>query len=193
MATCRDIITRALRKLNEVHEGQPAPTAYAAKNALAGLQGWYDGAMATGLFGRLSDVTVADAYTAKEYERIVNTTVADVVVTLPDTIVDAETGDTRVPLDLVPVIVINPVAGPLSYIYDRMLGQWVGLNALTLDSEAPLSRRGADGLACLLAVVMSDEFSGAVGAATTARARAFLASISQRNSSVRRTVEYEYF
>lgn len=193
MATVRDIITRALRKLNEIGEGQPAPTAYQAQSCLAGLQGWYDGAVASGLFGRLTDVTTDEAYDANEFERVTNTTATDVVVTLPTTVEDTLTCETRVPVDLCPIVVINPQAGTLNYIYDGMLGQWVGLDALNLDSEAPLSRRGSDGLACLLALEMADEMGGgSVGQVTIARAQAFLSSISQRNSSARRVVDYEY-
>lgn len=191
MATCRQIITSALRKVFVVTEGQPAPEAYDAANALVSLQAWYDEAMVGGTFGRLTDVLTEAAYTAKEFQRITNTSGGSVTVTLPETVTDDISGEERAPLDLAPVVVIDPGATPLNYVYDGIVGDWVSLVALTLDSQAPLSTRGSDGLACVLATRLTEH--GEPKASTIAGASRFLATIGQRNGSQRRDVGHEFF
>lgn len=193
MATVRAIINAALRKVGVVNEGQAAAPDYDAANGLEVLQAWYDGAMAAGLFGRLTDVVSEVDYTAKEFERITNTGDADIVVTLPATVADALTGETRVPLDLAPVVVVYPGAAPQNYVYDGIVGDWVLLTALTLDDAAPFSQRGSDGLACLLAVQMADEYGYPVGQVTVGRATRFLTTLNQRNGSQRRNADHEFF
>jgi hypothetical protein len=193
MATVRQIVTAALRKVGVVSEGQPAPTAYDAQNALEVLQGWYDASMASGLFGRLEDVIVDDDYEAKEFERVTNTSASAISVTLPLTITDDPNSAERVPLDLCPVVVIDPGEDPLNYIYDGIVGDWISLNDLTLDSVAPLSQRGRDGLSSVLAVKISEEFGYTVGPATLGSAQKFLTTIAERRNSPRVTTEGSYY
>jgi hypothetical protein len=193
MATVRQIITAALRKAGVVSEGQPAPNAYDTQNALYLFQGWYDASMASGLFGRLEDVIIEDDYEAGEFERITNTSDADVTVTLPATITDDPNSAERVPLDLCPVVVVDPGADPLNYIYDGIVGDWVSLNDLTLDSVAPLSQRGQGGLSSVLAVLMSEELGYTVGPATLGSAQKFLTTIAERRSSPRKVTEGSFY
>jgi hypothetical protein len=194
MATCRKIVTAALRKTGVVGEGQQAPPAYDAQVALETLQNWYLGAVAQGLFGRLCDVIIDADYEAGEFERISNPTGATATVTLPSTVVDDCTGETRVPVDLCPVVQTSAEATePQISLYDGQLGHWVSLNGLTLDSEAPLSTRGPDGLSSLLATALAEEYGRQASPINMARAARFLATLSQRNVSQRRAVAYEYY
>lgn len=188
MATVRRVATAAARKIGVSSEGQPTLQPYDMDVGLEILSGIYDHMMATGDFGRLTDVKVEADYTAKEFERITNTTATDVTITLPATIEDVcVEGDERIPYDLCPVVVVDPTTGvPSNYIYDAIVGDWVALFDLTLDSEAPLSTRGMDNLACVLAAAWADERGGQVGELTRARAATFFSTIRQRNGSDRR-------
>jgi hypothetical protein len=191
MATCRDIITRALRKIGEVSEGQPAANAYAATNALATLQAWYEDGFNGGMFGRFSEVIATEDYEAGEFERIRKD--AAITVTIPDAITDDETGEERPPVDLCPIAVVEDGADPQYSLYDAIAGAWVRLDGLTLDSDAPLSTRGADGLACVLAALIADEFGGKVGQITVSRATHFRMALVSRHAAARRVVEYEFY
>jgi hypothetical protein len=191
MATCQQIITSALRKIGVVNEGAPTPNPYDAQVALGVLQGWYFTAMAQGVFGRLTDVTVEDDYEADEFERILNISDGDVTITLPETIDDC--GTTRAPVDLCPVVVVDPGVEPLNYVYDALVGDWVSLNGLALTDEAPLSSRGPDNFACVLAIAIAEERGQEIGGITAARAAAFVAALTHRNASQRRDVDYEFY
>lgn len=190
MRTCRQVITTALRKLGVVGAGRRAPTAEDAADALEVLLAWYSGAVSSGMFGRLADVTTEAAYEAKEFERITILGADEVEITLPITITDDPLCDDRPPVDLCPVVIV--ATEPLNWLYDGAIGDWVALYGLTLDSDAPLSSRSGDGLACVLAVQLADEFGGQVGEITATRAAGFLSSLRTRNNSPRRSVDYDY-
>jgi hypothetical protein len=187
MATCREIITDAARKVGEVSEGRPAPTSYTADNFLAVLQAWYEQSVNTGLFGRLNDVLVSADYTAKEFDRI--TLDGAPTITYPSTITDC--GTTRSPLDL--ALIVTAGASPEYRLWDANLASWVRLDGLTLDSVAPLSLRGRDGLASLLAAMVIEDYGEEPRPILTGRAGRFLSTISARDGSQRRDVDYEYF
>jgi hypothetical protein len=191
MATCRQIVTTALRKLRVVGEGNPAPVAYDAQSGLEILKGWYLSAVNGGLFGRMTEVVATSDYTAKEFERIRKDDV--LTVTLPTTVTDTISGLTRAPIDLAAVVVTEDGEDAIHNLYDAALGSWVVLDDLTLDSVAPLSTRGPDELACHLAMLMADEFGGTVGQVTLSRAGRFIIQISYRNASPRRAVDHEFY
>ncbi len=186
MATCREVITDAARKVGEVSEGRPAPTSYTADNLLAILQAWYEQSVNTGMFGRLNDVLATVDYTAKEFDRIKASD--GVTVTIPDTFSDC--GRARPPLDLALVVIAG--ASPEYHLYDSNVGDWVRLDGLTLDSLAPLSLRGRDGLASVLAAMVLEDYGQEPGPIIMARAGRFITTISQRDASQRREVDYEY-
>lgn len=191
MATCREIITSALRKIGGVSEGQPAPVPYDAQVALETLQGWYIGAVNQGVFGRLNDVLVEDDYEVEEFDRVTVTSGAPLTITFPATVDDC--GTERSPVDLCPVVVANndTTTGTQSYLYDANVSAWVALDDLGLDDEAPLSNRGSEGLACLLAVALAEGRGKTVGPITSGRAATFVATLTARGGSQRRTVGYD--
>lgn len=190
MRTVRQVITTALRKIGVVGSGRRAPHEDGAADALEVLLAWYSGAVSSGMFGRLNDVTTEAAYEAKEFERVTNLSDDPVDITLPVTITDDPLCDTRPPVDLCPIVIVADE--PLSWLYDGSIGDWIALYGLTLDSPAPLSSRSGDGLACVLAVQLADEYGGTVGEITASRAAGFLSSLRTRNNSARRAVEYDY-
>lgn len=203
MATVRQLLTSAARKMRVVSEGVRTLAPYNEEVGLQLLEGLYQHMMATGDFGRLTDVLVEADYEAKEFERVKDVSVAGVTITLPDTITiesdPCSDEDERVPRDLCPVVIVNrDTATPDNYVYDAMVGDWVPLfsatdekpTGFTLDSQAPLSQRGTDGLASVLAVAWGAERGVAVSPVTASRSAAFLSAIRQRNVSQRRPVDY---
>lgn len=191
--TVREVLTRAARKVALASEGKVAPEAYDIENLKDILFAWYEGSINGGLFGALVDVAKDAAYTAEEFERVRKD--AAVTITIPDTITDDETGEDRPPLDLCPIVVTYPgQAGyPQLHIYDADIGDWTRLDTLTLDSDAPLSGRGADGLACVVAVQAMEEYGFAPGRLTIARAARFRFALLTRFASARRPVAYEFY
>lgn len=191
--TVRQILTRAARKIGQATEGQPAPTAYDMDNLLGTLQAWYESSINGGLFGQLVDVFKDEAYTAVEFDRVRKD--AAVTITIPDTITDPDTGEERAPLDLCPIVVTYPGQAdyPQLNVYDADVGDWVRLDGLTLDSDAPLSGRGANGLAALVAALAMEEQGLQPGRVTVSQALGFRMNIASRHGSARRAVDYEYF
>jgi len=111
MATCRQTITTALRKLGIVGRGRATPSADEAVNGLAVLQAGYNHLFSEGKFGGWKEVIATGDYTAKEGDRIIK---GAYTITMPTTVLDCFSGETRPPLDLSAVMVIasNQSSGP---------------------------------------------------------------------------------
>lgn len=189
MPTCRDIITRALRKLAAIGAGDN-PSINELNMGMAALQSMFDGWAAAGMFGSLKDVIATTAYAAKPGERVRSSQ----PVTLPDYLTDTTSGgDCNQPQNRHLIIVVNPVTGLRQVnLYDAWVGGWVRIDALTPSTECPLSALGADGLACCLARVMADESTWTVGAQTERQASLFMQRLG-RGDGQRRDAEIEFF
>lgn len=196
MASCREVITRAYRKLNAVALGDDLP-AEEAESGLVALQSIYDELVLEGVFGRVIPTRVSESAEAEENTRIFNTTGSSITITLPEEVSEDETssgltlddGGERPPRDFTVV----SIAGGGNYLYSQPRGAWDAINSLTLDSFAPLSERGADGLACLLAVTVADDVPAAPSALTVQRALSFRSRLSVRTGVERAPVQAEYF
>ena len=180
MPLCRDIITRALRKVGAIGLTD-APTSAEIDMGLAALQSMFDGWAAAGMFGPLRDIHVTEAYTAKTGQRI-RTTEAVTLPTFDGTDADnccddygfSNCGSDR-PQNRRLIVVVNPDTGVRqTNLWDAWLGAWVRIEALKEGDECPLSALGADGLACCLARVIADESSWTVGAQTERQANLFM-------------------
>lgn len=167
MTTCRDVVTRALRMARITRE---TPAAEEATDGLTVLQSLYDGWLAGGMFGRLADVYETGSYEAKEGERVY---LDAGTLTLP---VDVD--DERKPRDLAAIEGFTAGGSRVAYIWDRTA--WVQTNALTLDSEAPLSGRGVNGLAACLAVAYAEEFGAEIPGSTVMQSRNFKQALSYK-------------
>lgn len=185
MATCRDIVTRALHMAAIVPLGKD-PKAAEGQMGLELLQGLYDGWFVGGMFGRLTDVYKTDDYTAKEGERI---TADGATVTLPDSYEDTETGNNRAPRDLAAIVVVTDTT--TNFVYSG--GAWETCSGLTLNSPAPLSTRDAMGLSCLLALHMAEAFGTQVGPMTARRGLQFQGSLSYKLGSTQPEPVGTYF
>lgn len=199
MPLCRDIITRALRKVGAVGQTE-APTAAEVDMGLFSLQSMFDGWAAAGMFGQLRDIHVTSDYEAKAGDRVRTTA----TVTLPTyAAVDTDPGgsdygfcsgaDTDRPQNRRLIVVVNPETGVRkTNLWDAWIGDWVEIQALTATSECPLAALGADGLACCLARAIADESTWTVPAQTERQASLFLARMAKGDGR-RRPTEVEFF
>lgn len=203
MATCRLIVSMALRKLGRLGAGRE-PRVADQTDVLAALQGLYRSWIDAGTFGRLSDVVPLTDMTASENQRIIRDATT-ITVTLPEfvpalanplpygalypaTSSGTYDYDKRPPHDGSVVQIKDTVGGNVeSYIYDGTRREWVEIDALQLDDEAPRSN-DPHGLAACLAVEVADEFGAEIGAATQRQAARFLTAITHNYSTPRRAV-----
>jgi len=163
--TCREVITRALRMLGvDGTEGSPAPTPHnSVVIGLRGLKGLYLQFVMSGRFGPIRNLSVDEATEAMENERISDISGSGVTITFPvtveDTVYDPVQGavstEDRAPRDRSVII----IEGGSTYIYDegQTVDPWCEIEALTLDSEAPLGARFDNYLCALLAVMIAPE------------------------------------
>lgn len=181
MATCRDIITRALQQARIVPLGR-APATKEAEAGMIALQGIYDGWFASGMFGTLADIDASGDYEANEGERITGAT----TVTKP-TLIDSETGY-RPPYELSAIV---DVTNGNNWLW--IGGAWVDCAALTLTDDAPLSSRDREGLSAHLATYLAEGFGQSVGAMTARRGQMFVGNVSYKFGSTQADRTAEYF
>lgn len=181
MATCRDIVFRALRMAGIV-DREDDPTAAELRDGMTVLQSLYDGWLIGGMFGRLTDVYEAGDYEASEGQRIF---IDSGTVTLPSTI-----DDDRKPRDLV-AIEAHDDNGRQAWIWDRT--QWTRIDSLSENDDAPLANRGVNGLAACVAVYYAEEFGAPVSAAAMIQARNFKVALSYKFGSEREVTTGTYY
>lgn len=202
MASVRDIVNGSLRKIGKLAGGRE-PRTQDSSDALEALKGLYQSFINSGAFGRLNDVIPTGAsYVAGENQRIFRNSDVTLDITLPEVVpawccdprpYDEECAtyvanptdrNVRTPRDCSVVVVIDAfTAQTAEYIYDGHLKQWQALYDLTLDSYAPLSHRDPEGLKCVLATIINDEFGGELGAMTVQMAGQFKTALVSRYSS----------
>jgi len=152
MTTLREIGTRSIGLLGARGLGD-TPAAEELTAWLGAAQAAFLSWVNAGIGGPLTQVIISSNYDAGENEFITDTS-GTAVVTKPTTVTDPYTGQTRVPLNGA----VIQIAGGATFIYVRSRGQWVQMNALTLDSTQPLG----------------DEFDEAVAVAMAVRAAPYL-------------------
>lgn len=199
MATCRETVEGALRKLGKLGAGRSARSAD-LNDGFDSLVALYRALINQGAFGRLRDVTPLSDYTAGENERIYRNSANVTSITLPELVADCwygspweygsrwvppgnEVDANRPPKDCAVVVISDTDTGLTNeYIFDGQTKTWMDLANLTLDSEAPLSRRDFDGLKSRLAVQIGDEYGGQYGELTAQLARSFQSALVNRFS-----------
>lgn len=177
--TVRDVGTSALRKLGVLRAGGEMKAAD-GETARASLQSFYMGCINARTFGEIANVVVSTAGTiTAALNQHINATVDGVIVDLPTTLpacfwdsfepygdygwpwCSPYYGDSGVttPADKSVVMVTSQDDDARQvWLYDATIQRWMRIDTLTLNDEAPLSARDADGLACVLAMRLSDEF-----------------------------------
>ncbi|MEO1908793.1 MAG: hypothetical protein ABGX08_17400 [Citromicrobium sp.] len=188
MATCRDIVTRALR-LSGVIRLSAMPTASEADYGMEGLQSLFSEFVNAEAFGEMTDKRATADYTAGENERI--TASAGVTVTLPTTIEDEDADDgIRTPHDLAMIEVLQDGVRSAK-VYDR--DGWVELLGLSLGNTCPLAHRGEHGLAALLALETMGPFAANVSQADIMAARRFKGQLLYRGQGKGRSLAAVYY
>lgn len=180
MATCRDVVTRALRMAKVVPRSDE-PDAEELRDGLIVLQSLYDTWLTNGMFGRLKDVYEEGDYEAGEGERVMSTG----AITLPSVI-----DDDRKPRDL---SAIETFTGSTraAYIWDRTA--WVSITNLAESATAPLSDRGMNGLAACLAQAYCEEFGEPLTSSIVMQAAAFRTGLSFKFGTTRDVVAGSYY
>lgn len=189
MATCRTIVRRALQKLTVIAAGEE-PDASEAELGLSGLQGVFDTYSTNGMFGRL-DAFLAGALPSDVLEWALPEPRAP--VELPIRIRDSN-GDAVTPPDLSYSEYVDEATGERRcYLYDARRGAWGRIDTLTLDSECPLSRRGVEGIAAVLAIAICEDFGATPGPVTLRQAGTFQLGLSMRLGDTRNEGTAVYF
>jgi hypothetical protein len=202
MASCRWVVNGALRKLGRLGAGREPRTADAT-DALAALQGLYGSWIASGAFGRLTDIIAQVDMTAGEGQRIIRD--PDVAtITLPEYVpaftvplpygalwpaVVQNGADTanRPPRDGAVIQLVDSVQGGVAtFIYDGTLKVWSQIELLQLDSEAPRSVPDPEGLSACLAIELGDTFGAEIGPTTARQAARYQSALCNNLSMPRR-------
>lgn len=196
MATVLQTLSLALAKLGMAGRN---PTS----DDLAALQGYYDGLVFSGAFGRMRDLYATDSYTMREMDRASYDNSAVATATFPDTydyscFEERPSGagvsaNLRRPHDLV-VGSVNEQETTVTYLFDAELGRWIKLNSLALTDTAPLSNRNGDGLACVIATKIEAFYPGCRLTPMTMRsALSFSSALTHKSGSPARAVAYDFF
>lgn len=180
MATCQDIVSRALHMAGVVARADD-PDAAELRDGMTVLQSLYDGWLIGGMFGRLTDVYESGSYEAGEGQRVF---ITSGTLTLPTEI------DERKPRDLVAIEAFDD-DGRKAYIWDRTA--WVKITDLDTADDAPLSNRGVNGLAACVAVAFAEEFGATVAGSTMMQCRAFKTALSYKLGSEREVSTGTYY
>jgi hypothetical protein len=206
VATCRETVEGALRKLGKLGAGRSARTVD-AEDAHESLKGFYFKIINDGTLGRLRDVVPTTDYTAGENERVLRNSEDVTTISLPELVADdwygspaeygsrwvppsASVSPNRPPMDLSVVVINDTITGySRHWLYDGQRAQWVSIDDLALDDEAPLSRRDPQGLQARIAVQIADEYGMDVPPTTLALASALQSSLANRWSMPRRPMQ----
>lgn len=204
---------RALRKLGRLGAGRTARTAD-AEDALEALKGLYKSWIASGAFGRLSDVVPSTSFTAGENQRIFRNSLAVGSITLPELVpayadplpynrerdqytnYEAVDGANRPPRDGSVVQIVDAMADPqttTTYLYDGTQRVWQTLDALTLTDTAPRSYDDPEGLAACVAAEVADQFGLELPGSTFRQAVRFTSTITAAYSRPRQASAGSYF
>lgn len=190
MKTARDVITLSLKKIGVLRSGGEASASDAA-DALASLASLYEEWISQGAFGRVRDVVVSVAGEATAYPSVhINEMVDGVSIDLPSVVpydywytwrpyrdygwgLNVPLGGDdgyNVPRDKSVIrITSSENTTRATYIYDGTIQRWMRIDTLDLDGEAPLSARGFDGLASVLAVRLTELFGSELAGPQTLR------------------------
>jgi hypothetical protein len=153
-----DIICRAMRRLGILAGGQ-LPRDDESADALETLRAIYRRLIWQGVSGPLRDVIPTTAtYTAGENERVYRNSTVTTSINLPETVSDG-CGGFRLPRNGAIVTITDEFSGDtVDWFYEASTRKWIPIDGLTLTSPCLFARSDTNGLVCMLAVELSDEF-----------------------------------
>lgn len=173
--TLDGIVKRAYRLAGH-YKLDDEPTNVEYDNALETLQGVFYEVVVQ--YARLTDVLIDAAYTAVENVRIFDSTDDTQVITLPETVEDPISAETRPPKNGA----IVEIAGATHqvYIYNAHYGAWKRLQGLALSDDNPLGPAHDTDVAALLAIRLAPEIPSKLPVTTPLMAMSARTSIRQR-------------
>lgn len=209
MATCKNLIDGALRKLGVLASGRSA-TDQEYEDCMDTLRGVYNNWITGGTFGSLREVTsTADSYTAFPGEHIYR--FAGQEINLPDQIpydpyirgddygwgprgvITQQTNNQISPPDgSVVRISDNDSGNTATWVFDGQIKNWTAIEDLLLNDEAPLSTRDVNGFKAYLAILFAEEFAMEVGSIAQLQARQFTHNLAVRPASYKLNVRKDY-
>lgn len=191
--TVNDVAKKTLSKLGVLRAGGE-PRAADAASVLDSLKSLYLEYINNGGFGRIWNVPLSNAgtVTAGGNQHLNKLTDETITIDLPSVLpachfetwrpcrdygwglnvpVGGDPGF-NVPRDRMVVMITGeePDNSRATYLYDGTIQRWLRIDTLALSDEAPLSARGMDGLASLLAERLSDEFGTTLLSPSTMKA-----------------------
>jgi hypothetical protein len=187
VATCRDIIKKALRRIGVVAAGRE-PSAAMAEEALGHLIDQYKDWVAKGVFGKFRDVRITAAtYTPREQERVIIADENSCAITFPQ-VVTEEWGDyvggfgghdygfvsygatacvqrieTRTPRDQSVILITTECDCETRIrVYEASSARWQRIDTLELADAAPMSVLHEKLLADVLAGNLAEGYGQAI-------------------------------
>lgn len=172
MVTAQQTINRALGKLGILGAGQ-TPSDDDNELCLRALKGTYRRLRTSGAFGKIYDtIPSADRYEPAENEHVARFNSNVEIIDLPETIANFdETTDygattyyedfttVRPPRDCSYIAISDPASDITEdWIYDGQNKVWRSVERMSFNDPAPLGFRDENGLACLLALAVADDF-----------------------------------
>lgn len=191
MTTCRDVIRAAYRKAGITALGASISTAQ-ANLGLELLSQVYMDLVQKGTLGRFTDVYKDEDYTIKEFERVYTTSSSN-TITIPTTVTDEVTNQTRAPLDGAVVQVVGPSQDPVIRIYDALSAAWENPLGLTLTANAPLCVAYRPDIEALLAALLADENGIPIGPVFASMVRSARFHLARRDNVASAVVPGTYF
>jgi hypothetical protein len=192
VSTCETLITRAHRALVKLGPAESIRAIHVDRG-MEELQALYDDMIP--LLAALTDTyTTASTYTANENERIIAPVQTSITITLPASIEDEITGDTRAPRDCSVVVqVFRDTGARKVYVFDATTADWVRIDTLAITDTAPLSARYSNALSSMLAMRLA-ELSGMDPPASVLRAAAMgRLAMASRYENARPAAQPDYF
>lgn len=160
MATSLTLIKNSYRKAGIVANGASI-SSLQSQVGLALLNETLSDLVTKGTLGRFKDVYTTSNCVANEFQRVFRNP-SSVTVSLPITVVDHDTHDTRSPHDGAVIISAAPDVPQTVSIYSIASGSWQSIKLTALTQEVPLVDFQSD-LEALLAVKLADERGIPVG------------------------------
>lgn len=180
MSTPLDIVRRALRAMGVLKSGRE-PSGADLNDGIEKLQSvvlQFPGLLHNAAW---CDVAVASAYTAKVGNRCAVSGAG--AVTLPTTVTDCLTGQSRPPRDMARVQILGDVDNAGIWVFSATKNAWGRIDNITVDTaneEFAFGPEDDEGIAAILAVNWVDEYGAEVSARTVALAQIATASLRSR-------------
>lgn len=147
MATCRDLITSAMREIRAIGSGED-PTADELTDGLSTLQAMVDGLYGNSVGYPFTDVEIEDSEELEADTRYLVFASAEIIVSLPESPVNGQRLQIQdvlgtfatypVTIEATPSDIVLGTSATYTFIYIAETASWTLVSPLTADSSIPL-------------------------------------------------------